>query len=133
MSVIRRTVRALALAGQIGLAGTGFCGAAWAASPAAAPATFVPGTEDVPLAPGLTADGEQAVVFDQPSGRIVQATASGSVDAAGIQRFYAETLPQLGWTNAGPSLWTRESERLDISIERQGKRIQVRFSLTPQS
>lgn len=126
-------VRALLLAALPWTALTA-AGPAQAQQTASQPVTeskFVPGTEDVPLAPGLVIPAEGAVVFDQPSGRIVEATAAGPADAAGIQRFYAETLPQLGWTSSGGGQWTREGERLAIAMERRGKGTQVRFTLAP--
>ncbi|QJE74707.1 hypothetical protein HHL28_18060 [Aerophototrophica crusticola] len=95
-------------------------------------AAFVPGTEDVPLAPGLEIPAEQSVVFDQPSGRIVEATASGPAEPAAVERFYAESLPQLGWKAAGKGRWTRAEETLSLTIARQGRTTTVRFTLTPQ-
>jgi len=97
-----------------------------------AKAAFVPGTEDVPLAPGLTATGDNALVFDNPTGRIIQATATGTGDADAIARFYADTLPQLGWTYAPGGRWTRQAEILDITIQRQNGHISVRFQLAPR-
>lgn len=103
-------------------------------APAAAPAAFVPGTEDVPLAPGLSAMADDALVFDNPSGRIVQAVATGTSDADAVTRFYAETLPQLGWARGSDGRWTRAGEVLDIAIamEAASRRLTVRFQLSPR-
>ncbi len=100
--------------------------------PGQALAAFVPGTEDVPLAPGLTAAADDALVFDNPAGRIVQSVATGQGDADAVTRFYAETLPQLGWSKGADGHWTRGEEVLDIGIEQQGKRLSVRFQLSPR-
>lgn len=96
-------------------------------------AAFVPGTEDVPLAPGLIANADDALVFDNPTGRIVQATAVGAADTDAVTRFYADTLPQLGWTRGKDGRWTRGEEVLDIAIARDasGHRLSVRFQLSP--
>lgn len=96
-------------------------------------AAFVPGTEDVPLAPGLTASADDALVFDNPTGRIVQAQASGSADADAVTRFYAQTLPQLGWSRGKDGRWTRGDEVLDIAIamDAPSRRLSVRFQLSP--
>ena len=96
-------------------------------------AAFVPGTEDVPLAPGLVANAEDALVFDNPTGRIVQATAVGTADTDAVTRFYAETLPQLGWSRGKDGHWTRGDEVLDIVIatDTASHRLTVRFQLSP--
>lgn len=101
--------------------------------PGGALAAFVPGTEDVPLAPGLTASADDALVFDNPTGRIVQATATGTSDADAITRFYAETLPQLGWSRGKDGRWARGDEVLDIAIamDAASRRLSVRFQLSP--
>lgn len=101
-------------------------------SPGPALAAFVPGTEDVPLAPGLSAMADDALVFDNPTGRIVQSTAAGQGDADAVTRFYADTLPQLGWSRGPDGHWTRAGEVLDISIEQQGSRLTVRYQLSPR-
>src|SRR3546814_7081615 len=56
------------------------------------------GVEDLPLMPGLAEIADAATVFDAPQGRIVESYAAGTVAAAEIRSFYAQTLPQLGWT-----------------------------------
>ena len=101
--------------------------------PGPALAAFVPGTEDLPLAPGLTADAENVLIFDNPTGRIVQAMATGTKDADTITRFYAETLPQLGWSRGRDGRWVRGDEVLDIAIamDAANHRLTVRFQLSP--
>ena len=97
-------------------------------------AAFVPGTEDVPLAPGLTATVDDTLVFDNPTGRIVQATATGAADADAVTRFYADTLPQLGWTRGSDGRWVRAGEVLDIGIALDAaRRLTVRFQLSPRA
>jgi hypothetical protein len=93
---------------------------------------FVPGTEDVPLMPGLAAVDGTELVFDKPQGRIVQAQARGRVKPEAVRRFYGETLPGLGWTEAGPQRWQRESEALAIDIKGRDGAVTVGFTLTPR-
>jgi hypothetical protein len=92
---------------------------------------FVGGTDDVPLMDGLTEVEGAGTVFDNASGRIVEAFASGDMDAATVARFYEDTLPQLGWRAEGDGGFTREGEHLAI-VTVEGERLTVRFTLTPE-
>ena len=97
---------------------------------------FVGGTGDVPLAPGLIEDSNANVVFDSPTGRIVESYAYGEGAVADVNAFYADTLPQLGWLAVGPGVFRREGEILRIRATREegaANRIVVRFSLSPDS
>ena len=62
-------------------------------------AGFLSTIDDMPLADGVVEIEDGAMVFDKPAGRIVQVTAlrDGDVAVADIRRFYADTLPNLGW------------------------------------
>ena len=94
---------------------------------------FLTAIEDVPLAPGLTEAAGGGMVFDSPSGRIVEAAATGRAAAEQVAKFYAETLPQLGWQETGGLTFRRDTEILRISIEpgRGTALLTVRFILTP--
>lgn len=100
------------------------------------PAAFVTGLEDVPLMPELRDVPDAAVIFDKPSGRLVEAYAEGDVPAEAVLTFYRETLPQLGWsasTESGASaVFFRESERLEIQVLEGQPRRTVRFVLSPK-
>lgn len=110
--------------------------------PGRALAAFLPGTADVPLAPGLTADADDLLVFDNPSGRIIQVTATGTGPGNGepeaVLNFYIDTLPQLGWVkatepgSAAQSMWIRQGESLTITVEPQTRALAVRFQLSPR-
>jgi len=93
--------------------------------------SFLAEIEDVPLAPGLTEPPNSGMVFDSPSGRIVEASAAGEAAPDQIRAFYAQALPQLGWTVAGDQLYRRDNETLKIALDRRGKVLTVRFTLTP--
>ncbi len=95
---------------------------------------FVSGIEDLPLMPGLEEVDETTMVFDTPAGRIVEASASGPVGRAQVVRFYAATLPQLGWTPAGEALFRREGEILELHFADApvgAGHLTVRFALAP--
>lgn len=92
---------------------------------------FVAGVDDLPLMAGLAEDPEAGIVFDKPSGRIVEAYASGQIAPEAVVRFYEETLPQLGWEQLGALAFTREGEVLRITLTREDGGVRVRFFLLP--
>jgi hypothetical protein len=95
-------------------------------------AAFVAGTEDLPLMPGLNETTYESVVFATPSGRIIQAMATGSVSRRQVLRFYDETLPELGWCARGAGVFLREGELLLIEVsESEGASATVRFTVEP--
>jgi hypothetical protein len=110
---------------------------AHAGPPAAAGPVYVDGIDDLPLMPGLVPVADQSVVFDKPGGRIIQAVATGSLSAAAVKSFYADTAPQLGWQPAGDGRFTRDGELLRIELvggasSAPSAPVTVRFVLIPQ-
>lgn len=97
----------------------------------AQPAGWVPGTEDVPLMPGLAPTGDAGLVFDKPQGRIVEASARGSVSRHAVLAFYQESLPQLGWRVAGQHQFLRDGERLSLGFNGHDGNLLVDFTLVP--
>jgi hypothetical protein len=102
------------------------------ASPPALADRFVAGTEDLPLMPELQPIAGSALSFDKPQGRIVEARAKGKVTRAAVLRFYAQTLPQLGWQPAGRNAWQREGEKLQLDFHGQDGALTVGFTLAPR-
>ena len=98
----------------------------------ASQARFSVAIPDLPLMEGLSED-EGAIVFDKPSGRIVEMTARGPVTRRGVEAFYEKTLPALGWQPVQPGLYQRESEQLTLSFRSEADILLVRFVLSPQS
>jgi hypothetical protein len=92
---------------------------------------FVEGTEDVPLMPGLVQVAGAGMVFDSPQGRIVEAYAKGTAQSQAVLDFYAQTLPQLGWTALGPAAYRREGETLRLELYPEKDGLTVRFYLAP--
>ncbi|MBU0800986.1 MAG: hypothetical protein KKA05_08260 [Alphaproteobacteria bacterium] len=95
---------------------------------------FFRAVDDLPLMPGLTEQADEAVVFDQPDGRIVEVTATGTaaVTGASVTAFYDETLPQLGWVRDGSGGYVRDRERLTIQYGTQtGGPLRVKFAIQP--
>ncbi len=94
---------------------------------------FFQGLTDIPVMPGLTQEPEQAVIFDTPGGRVVQAQAYAMDGLSGtdILSFYKAALPQLGWAGQGTERYVRDGERLDIEAFEAGGLWAVRLTLAP--
>lgn len=92
---------------------------------------FVSGIDDLPLMEGLAEEPGSAMIFDSPSGRIVQTEASGAVSGAEVLAFYAATLPELGWRRLGETAFVRQHETLDLEIAEKAGGVVVRFVLSP--
>jgi hypothetical protein len=95
-------------------------------------AEFVEGTEDLPLMPGLKPIRGSSLVFDKPEGRIVEAQAQGAQSRVEVRRFYADSLPQLGWKKTGADQWQRDAEHLKLDFRGQDGHLTVGFTLSPQ-
>jgi len=93
---------------------------------------FVSVIEDLPLMDGLRENENAAVAFETAGGRIAEAEARGGIAPERVRRFYAEVLPQLGWTPLGEGLYRRERERLKVIVESDGDGgTAVGFSVSP--
>jgi hypothetical protein len=99
---------------------------------AEAHAAYLAAVADLPLMPGLAEVPEAGLVFDQPSGRIVEAYAQGAVSRAAVRAFYLDTLPNLGWRAKAEALFQREGEELRLDISGDDGALIVRFTLRPQ-
>ena len=97
--------------------------------------SFLSVVEDLPLMGGLAEVEGSALIFSTQQGRIVEVSAKSITgDRIGKEKvlaFYEHTLPQLGWSPAGPLKWVREGERLDLTVTVNGGKLLVQFSLTP--
>lgn len=91
---------------------------------------FLSGAEDVPLPPTLTEAPGSGMVFDSPQGRIVEADATGDMTEAQVIAFYAQTLPQLGWTRISDTEYRSETETLRLTI-RPKQPLTVHYNLAP--
>jgi hypothetical protein len=125
----RRVVVAFALAASLFALALAAIGPG--ASAARAQTAYLSELEDVPLMPGLSEVPDAGVVFDKPSGRIVEVYAHGAVGRAQVESFYREALPQLGWKAEG-GLFLREGETLEIDYLGADGDLAVRFTLQPR-
>jgi len=98
---------------------------------AKAPA-FFEALYDVPVMPGLEEAKDQAMLFDKPNGRIASViAASKTLGVAEIGRFYAETLPQLGWRKTAENQYVRGEDRLVMELVKKPPLTIVHFTLSP--
>ncbi len=83
---------------------------------------FVYGTKDVPLADDLIKIGEDSLNFDLDYGSIISSSYKTEQDISIIQKFYQETLLQMGWNlieNSSELLkLTRDNEKLTINFKK---------------
>ena len=98
---------------------------------------FLAAADDLPLMAGLVENVQAGVLYDKPGGRIVEAYASGTVRAYDVVRFYASTLPELGWRRRAAAAanilqFDREGERLTVEVRQLAGDVAVRFSLAPR-
>jgi len=93
---------------------------------------YLTAVADLPLMPGLAELPDAGWVFDQPSGRIVEAYAQGQVSRAAVRSFYLDTLPNLGWRAKAEALFQREGEELRLDISGDDGALIVRFTLRPR-
>lgn len=82
--------------------------------------------------PGLAERKDLAISFDKPEGRIVEAVAEGRMSPAEVAKFYATTLPQLGWKGVGNNRFAREGEELLLNFSTVPNKLTVRFALSPK-
>jgi hypothetical protein len=94
-------------------------------------AGYVAEVDDLPLMPGLRQLLGAGLVFDKPSGRIVEVYAQGEVRPEAVRAFYARSLPPLGWQVAGEAAFRRDGEILLLEFVTRERPLLVRFSLRP--
>jgi len=107
--------------------------AAATAAGAAEGTVFVSGIDDLPLMAGLSETAGNALVFDSPAGRIVEAEASGPASREEVLRFYGATLPELGWRRDGEATFSRQRETLHLEITGGPDSLSVKFILAPRA
>ncbi len=93
--------------------------------------SYVEDLVDLPLMEGLSLVDDAGFVFEQENGRIVEKMAMGAPSTNSIAKFYADALPQLGWTNAGNNTFTRDKEELSLTFRKEGALSVVIFHLNP--
>lgn len=110
-------------------------GASGAAGADNAPARFVSTIEDLPLMDAMGEMGD-GVRFESDQGRIAEASAQGRVSLGAARAFYAQTLPQLGWSRVSDERYMREGEVLSLSFKEldgtDSGLLRINFSIKPR-
>lgn len=82
---------------------------------------FVKGSEDIPLLNNLEIiEDSNNLDFDSASGSVSTIDYRSQIDLEAVQKFYLETLPQMGWklvnTSHTRSSFVRENEKIEIEF-----------------
>ena len=96
-------------------------------------APFIEGFEDIPIMKGLSQIQNDNISFGNEETRFVEAILTGSkVGFKSVEKFYTDTLPQLGWIYQGKRgdtlIFYRESEALEI-VKESSKPLNVRITI----
>ncbi len=100
-------------------------------SPKAGAVQFATVIDDLPLMPGLSVDPDGDLIFSTSTEQLKQTRAVGSVDIDDVYRFYAQTLPQMGWTKIDARRFRRDQDLLRIDAKADEKSTRVAFTITP--
>ena len=92
---------------------------------------FVPGLPDVPLPKNFIVDTEKSSFFDSPEGRIAEVKAEGFLTPDEVTEFYAESMPQFGWTKIGTTAFKKEGELILITPTKTGTITDLKYQLRP--
>lgn len=110
----------------------GFCVALLTAGNGYA-AAFIEGLEDVPMLKSMIQVQKDNVSFGNEESRFVEAYLTSSrIGFAKVEKFYIDTLPQMGWTYQGNRdntlTFYRDGEVLDI-VKESTKPLMVRITV----
>ena len=94
----------------------------WFFATSASAIEFIEGLEDIPIANGLKQQPLDDISFGNEESRFVEAILSGQkVRFASVEKFYQDTLPQMGWHFQGRKknslYFYRDREILEITRE----------------
>lgn len=101
-------------------------------TPSMAADGFIDGLEDVPVMEGLQQLPNDAISFGNEESRLVEAIlVSDNLKFAKVEKFYKDTLPQMGWIFQGKKnnhlLFYRDRESLEI-IKLESKPLRIRIT-----
>lgn len=104
------------------------------ASARAEEARYLTALPDVPVMDHFVETESENMVFDAPSGRIVETAVTGPETAPEIvMGYYAGLLPQLGWKPQKSGTFVRNGEQLTVIVDKVSGQTKVSFRLSPES
>ena len=100
---------------------------------AMAAAGFIDGLEDVPVMEGLSQLPNDAISFGNEESRLVEAILVGENSSfAKVEKFYKDTLPQMGWSFQGKKssslIFYRDRESREIT-QTQANPLKIRITV----
>ena len=110
-----------------------FCVWGFTTSSLAKETVFIDGLEDVPLMNGLMQNTKNTVSFGNEEARFVEAyLTSTKVGFKAVEKFYIDSLPQLGWIYQGTAdnsvIFYRDGESLSFHKEGE-KPLKIRITV----
>ena len=95
---------------------------------------YVKGSQDIPLADGLSLIDEEEIEFDTLLGSFDSTSYIANISPAKISQFYLDNLPKLGWNlqknSSNQLIFNRENQKLTIKFYSENQDNIVNFSIT---
>ncbi len=95
---------------------------------------YVKGSQDIPLADGLSLIDEEEIEFDTLLGSFDSTSYIANISPAIIMQFYLDNLPKLGWNlqknSSNQLIFNREIQKLTIKFYKENQDNIVNFSIT---
>ena len=92
---------------------------------------FINGLEDIPMYKKMEYVEDSLILFDKIDGRYVSVEIAGDYDESKVLKFYKKILPNLGWKEKKPLIFTRNSETLEIISKKEKDQVYIKFNIFP--
>lgn len=94
--------------------------------------SFFPQTEDIPQMPGLS-QVEEVANFDSPQERLLILTAMSTKSISETEKYYHQTLKNLGWKAVQKNLYKRQNDSLQLDLSAPKGKTFIQFTLTQRN
>ncbi len=92
---------------------------------------FINGLEDIPMYKKMEYVEDSLILFDKIDGRYVSVEITGDYDEGKVLKFYKKILPNLGWKEKKPLIFTRNRETLEIISKKEKDQVYIKFNIFP--